>query len=691
MSSSPPTSERSALLKTLSSPSRPAHANLNGINVYESTLPGSAFNLTTPNSEVLERADTFIELEKKHHDNTALDMFSSLAISGNDLLSSPFYTLGITTLYAGPAAPLASLLAALLLFIFRNIYLESVGSLPVNGGSYNVLLNSGGKTGAAVASVFAVIAYIATGVVSAVEAVGYLQRALHIDPEEDPTFILRNAFFLLLFFCVLTNLGLSESANVAKLIFSVHLSTFTIFLVVGLLHILVNPSTLLNSLRHSPFPTIDAIREKAVGSTQTPDIIVEQKPGDLMTALFFGFSSAMLGCSGFETSCQFVEEMRDEGVFRDVLKWMGYGVMTFGPGLSLVSIGALGVEGVVNGKEVSLANTARVLGEWLGGISGGVIAEAILGYDAFFVLAGSVMTSYVGINGLVRRMAMDRCLPQFLLRKNSLTHTNSVILVGFFLLSSSQLVIFHADVVNLSGVYSFSFLSVLMIFAVGNLMLKVRRPSLKRTTVVSWPMNMVALIGVGTALLGNVVAKPDLMIWFFLYVLGIGIIVAIMFQRVNILRSLIYVLQSSEKAAKAGRGNKRKSIQGVLIKTLKKVKKTRYVFFLKRTNAYILNKAILYVRNNEQTDHLIVVNCYEGEVEKGEEENKMAEHVELLDEMYPKIMISLLRVNASFTPATIKWLSDELAIPTNAMFLACPDAEFKYKFSEMRGVRIVTY
>lgn len=47
-----------------------------------------------------------------------------------------------------------------------------------------------------------------------------------------------------------------------------------------------------------------------------------------------------------------------------------------------------------------------------------------------FVWILGVLTSYVGVTGLVRNMSGDRCLPQFLLQKNSLRHTNHWIILG---------------------------------------------------------------------------------------------------------------------------------------------------------------------------------------------------------------------------------------------------------------------
>ena len=48
--------------------------------------------------------------------------------------------------------------------------------------------------------------------------------------------------------------------------------------------------------------------------------------GTFLTALFYGFSNAMLGVSGFETSSQFVEEQAP-GVFVKTLKNMWIGVI----------------------------------------------------------------------------------------------------------------------------------------------------------------------------------------------------------------------------------------------------------------------------------------------------------------------------------------------------------------------------
>lgn len=76
----------------------------------------------------------------------------------------------------------------------------------------------------------------------------------------------------------------------------------------------------------------------------------------------------------------------------------------------------------------------------------------------------------------------------------------------------------------------------------------------------------------------------------------------------------------------------------------------------------LLNKAVLYVRQNEQTHRLTVVHCYEPGSDIQED---LARKVALLDAIYPKLRIDLLLVQGEFGPPMIQWLSKRLAIPQN--------------------------
>jgi amino acid transporter len=94
----------------------------------------------------------------------------------------------------------------------------------------------------------------------------------------------------------------------------------------------------------------------------------------------------------------------------------------------------------------------------MGKVSGGEWLSLWVSVDATIVLSGAVLTGYVGVGGLALRMTLDRCLPQFLLSENPITHTCHFIIVGFFLITTSLFVIVNGQTTTLAGVYGIAFL-----------------------------------------------------------------------------------------------------------------------------------------------------------------------------------------------------------------------------------------
>mmetsp|Transcript_28525 Transcript_28525/g.47457 ORF Transcript_28525/g.47457 Transcript_28525/m.47457 type:complete len:723 (+) Transcript_28525:146-2314(+) len=670
---------------------------------------------TPPQSDILIIGET---LDQKEKNKVFLKELEATAISGNDILSSTFYVSGLVTLSAGKLAPLCLMLVGFVLYLFRGIYHETVMALPCNGGTYNILLNCTSKQVASMAAVFAIIAYITTGVVSALEAVAYLQTAL---PDEWQIDQQMATILLLLFFCMLTNLGMQESAFVAKAVFVMHVAVLTLLSVLGTIYMLFNPYLLVDNW-YTPFPPVDA----------AGDIL----PGTVLTAIFYGFSSAMLGVSGFETSSQFVEEQAP-GVFPKTLRNMWMGVMLFNPLLSLISFAAMPLDEIMEHKDTVLARTAHVVGQWVQRslhlpehLNFGPVLATIVSVDAFIVLAAALLTGYVGINGLIRRMSMDRCLPQFFLIPNPWTGTDSFILVGFFLLCVSQVIVLDSDVEALGGVYCYSFLTVMTIFALGNIMLKIKRPSLPREITVSWLQSIIGLVAVIIALLGNILGKPQLLTYFFVYFLIVGTLVLVMFQRVRIMRLIYKVLKKQKKKRRLSSQSDTDSEDGdpfedqplipkrtnmddieevddeeegdklvpepprpprehqtclaAISNVVKHVQTVPFVFFAKHDDLHMMNKAVLYIQLNEQTNKIIIVHCT-----TSRNTSSLQEHVKLLDLLYPRVKISLLIVNSNFNVTTVEWLSQALEVPINAMFISCPDENFTMKVSQLRGMRII--
>ena len=672
---------------------------------------------TPPQSDIMYIDET---LEAHEKNKVFLKELEATAISGNDILSSTFYVSGLVTLSAGKLAPFCLMLVGFVLYLFRGIYHETVMALPCNGGTYNILLNCTSKQVASMAAVFAIIAYITTGVVSALEAVAYLQTALPDTWQIDQQLA---TILLLAFFCLLTNVGMQESAFVAKVVFVMHVSVLTLLSFLGIIYMCFNPYLLVENW-YTPFPAVDAAGDMV--------------PGTVWTAIFYGFSSAMLGVSGFETSSQFVEEQAT-GVFPKTLRNMWMGVMLFNPLLSLISFAAMPLEEIMEHKDTVLARTAHIVGHWIQQVfhlpdnfKFGPVLATIVSVDAFIVLAAALLTGYVGINGLLRRMALDRCLPQFFLIPNPYTGTDSFILVGFFLLCVSQVILLDSDVEALGGVYCYAFLTVMTIFAFGNILLKVKRPSLPREIKVSWWQSIVGLLSVIMALLGNILGKPQLLTYFFIYFLIVGTLVLVMFQRVAIMRTLHKMLKK-----KKGKGSnisdsdsddggevaedkplipkntiiegadedddndeeglqmmapappsppkKRRSCLRAISDAVKQCQTVPFVFFAKHDDLHMMNKAVLYIQTNEQTNKIIIVHCTDSRMTK-----QLQEHVKLLDLLYPKVKISLLIVNSAFNVSTVEWLSQALEVPLNAMFISCPDENFSMKVSHLRGMRIIT-
>ena len=84
-------------------------------------------------------------IEKQTSHPTKLGQLAATAICGNDITSSCLYVSALTIAYAGQYAFISLIIVGIILFFFRKIYGEVVGALPLNGGAYNVLLNTTSK------------------------------------------------------------------------------------------------------------------------------------------------------------------------------------------------------------------------------------------------------------------------------------------------------------------------------------------------------------------------------------------------------------------------------------------------------------------------------------------------------------------------------------------------------------------
>ncbi|WP_228851277.1 APC family permease [Aegicerativicinus sediminis] len=571
-----------------------------------------------------------------------LNELQATAICGNDISSSCLYVSALSIVYAGQYAWISLLMVAGVLFLFRKIYGEVVGALPLNGGAYNALLNTTKKSTASLAATLTVLSYMATAVISASEAIKYAHSVWPGIP------IIPVTIALLMLFMGLVILGITESSKVAIAIFIFHLISLTLLC-----------SFCVFYLFGHGFKTL-------ISNFNTP---VE---GGITTALFFGFSAAMLGISGFESSANYVEEQA-KGVFPKTLQNMWIVVTIFNPLLAFLALAIFPMSAVEGNQDALLS--------FLGGQVSGSWLPLLVSVDATLVLSGAVLTSFVGVGGLMERMALDRILPKFLIKKNN-RGSSYLIFVLFFVLCTSILLVTEGELNKLAGVYTIAFLSVMALFGIGNILLKVNRKSLPRPERSSWAGLIIAILAVVAAIVGNIVLNPDYLAIFIEYLIPTLAIVYTMLYGDYILRGIIRSLHFIFPS----HGLVFKKLYHYTQGILNKINRQEFVFFTNHDNAVTINKALKYISENEPTKKLKIVSVVSGDIRVPP---RLISDIEVLSRAYPDIRVEFIEEPGLFGPEKIEELSKRWNIPTNFMFIGSPSEKFPYQIQELGEVRLI--
>ncbi len=571
-----------------------------------------------------------------------LNQLEATAICGNDISSSCLYVSALAIVYAGQYAWISLLVVAVVLFFFRKIYGEVVGALPLNGGAYNALLNTTKKSTASLAASLTVLSYMATAVISASEAVKYAHSIWDFIP------VIPVTIGLLSLFMGLVILGIGESSKVAIAIFLFHLVSLTILCGFCFVFLFENGTEILSANFSKPVK------------------------GGIITALFLGFSAAMLGISGFESSANYVEEQQ-KGVFPKTLRNMWFVVTVFNPLIAFLALCIIPISTVVDNQDALLSIMGKTAsGNWL---------SLLIGIDAALVLSGAVLTSFVGVGGLMKRMALDRILPKTLLKKTK-KGSNYLIYILFFILCVSILLLTKGDLAKLAGVYTIAFLSVMILFGIGNLLLKVNRSRLPRPEKSTWLGLFIGIIAVASAIIGNVILNPQYLAIFMEYLIPTLAVVFFMLYRTSIYKLFLTIIDYvfPDKSSVFIKLNK------FIKRALNTINKQQFVYFTNHDDVAILNKVLLYISKNESTKRVKIVTVLN---DRETIAPNLKKDVETLDRAYPLINIEFIVENGVFGPDKIKELSKRWRIPTNFMFIASPSNKFPYKIQELGEVRLI--
>jgi amino acid transporter len=593
---------------------------------------------TTPPVAVAPGAPTPEELLLGKARKPRLGPWLATAICGNDITSSCLYVSAIAIVYAHALAPVALLLAAGVLYLYRKIYTEVVEALPLDGGAYNCLLNCTRKFDAAFAACLTLLSYLATAVISAKTAAEYLKDLLPIFPPMETTAL------VLMVFAGLTILGITDSARVALGIFLLHLATLTMF----------------------AFWALSGAKLTAMWSL---NLGLLKQDMYWPKAIFLGFSAAMLGVSGFESSANYVEQQRP-GVFRKTLRNMWIAVTIFNPLIALLALGLMPIPEIVKAKN----DLVGIMGLMVGG----QYLHTLIVADAFLVLSGAVLTSYVGVSGLVHRMTLDQCFPQFLLKATK-RGSYPLIILGFMTLCLSILYLTGGEILSLAGVYTISFLGVMTLFGLGNILLKINRPELKRTYHAGWITVVTGVIATVVGILGNLAINFVYLGYFAIYFIPAVLGGIVMYMRIPILKeSLTFIDRILTRFSQW---------RGVVEKRIEEITNIRAVVFVGLGSLDRMLKAFQYLHRNEDCQNILVFRFYFQE--DPNTELNIHRNLNIIRELYPDLKIEYQARKGEFNPRSVEALSKELEVPKNMMFMGSLTYTQPFSLQDLGGVRVI--
>jgi amino acid transporter len=604
---------------------------------------------------------------KESQPHIRLNQFFATSICGNDILSSVLYVSGIVIPIAGVYSPIILFVVGLVLLLYKGVYREVVEAMPINGGCYNALLNGTGKNLAATAGVLTILSYVATAVISSKAGVDYLSTIIPTTILSDtirPSAIIIGTIAVLGAFALLVISGVKDSAKVALGIFSFHIITLTSFVVLGLIHIMKSG----NEFGENVVFTTQHLVEKMSVATNLNNL------QSLGLIILLGFSASLLGVSGFESSANFVEEQK-KGVFKKTLRNMLIGVIVFNPLVALVALSLNNIETIEANKNFLLAFQAQVIG--------GDFFKYMMVIDAFLVLCGAVLTAFVGISGLVNRMGLDECLPISLTKKNS-QGSYPIIISAFFGFCVSILLVTQGNTSLLGGVYAISFLAVMSMFAIANLILKSTRPDLKRPYRVNPLITIIAGTCTLIGLFGNIISVDGQLgnfsniIYFLLYFIPLFTFVICFVYRDRLVSFLMGITKNTT------------FLHIPLSKYFKKIIAGEYLVFVHTPER--LFQTLSYIHQNEAGRNVLIVHCNDSSDPQDEVHAKqIKEFIPLLQQsgVYPHLNIDYVEKQGEFNPQMVHDVSESHNIPKNRIFVGSLHDYFTYEYQDLGGVRII--
>jgi amino acid transporter len=332
----------------------------------------------------------------------------------------------------------------------------------------------------------------------------------------------------------------------------------------------------------------------------------------------------------YQSAENYIEDLKP-GTFPKVMNNMFGFLMAINAPMTLLVTVLVPVPVIINNQ----ANAVSFLGQYAAG--GSRWLRIWIMVDAVIVLCAGVLTGLIGAVGLVQRMASDGILPKFFLRRNPWTGSYQYIVLAFLVLNITLYAVVGGDTSSLSGVFAVAFLGALSNFAVANILIKYKRGRLPRINKVSLFTALFTLCALVASLIGNIIINPLIAEYFVIYFAVVLLVVLAMLNRCWLWKLSYWIYDQMDLVHKFPRFSEKVEvfIQG----HIKKIRKSPIVFFLKTDEPHVMNKAIQYIKKNEDAGCIKFVHFYQNLDAIPED---LETNHRMLDEVYPKIQIDLV-------------------------------------------------
>lgn len=358
--------------------------------------------------------------------------------------SSIYYALGVTTVFALGAAPLALLVAGAFFVLTCLSYTEGTVAVPEAGGASSFARRGFNEMVSFFTGWMTMLSYTVTISISAYSAVGYM--AVFFAPLGQKPWIILTTVVIILALMLLNYVGVQEATRVSVLFAVIDLATETVVVIVGFIFLL-NIPLLIHQIHLGTAPAW----------------------GDFLKSI----SVAMVAYTGIETISNVSEEAKDPA--RTVPRAYAsliFAVLILFIGISMVALSAMPVTCGAGGAQLASAGacaaghapTSELSTTYLNDPVAGIAGKLPSPYDAILkpmvaFLAATILliganAGVLGVSRLSFSMGAHYQLPGVLYQVNRRFQTPHVTIFVFGVIAI--LLVLNGDVTDLSSIYAFA-------------------------------------------------------------------------------------------------------------------------------------------------------------------------------------------------------------------------------------------